>query len=112
MATPNGTRPPLERAHALVPEIIACADQIDRDRELPASLVDALIEQGLFRLLVPKAIGGEEMDFVDYLAVVGVIAEADGSVGWCLNQGAVWATSSVQCAGSLRALRPLPRWSR
>ena len=56
---------------------------------------------GLFRLLVPKSLGGEEMDVLDYLDVVQAIAYADGSAGWCLNQGAVFATTSG------RAPRPL-----
>ena len=41
------------------------------------------------------------MDFPDYLNVVRLISHADGSTGWCVNQGAVFATH----AG--RAPRPL-----
>ena len=88
---------PLDRAHALVPQISTLADRIDADRELPSELAGALIDAGIFRLLVPRSLGGEEMDWLEYLDVVRTIAEADGSTGWCVNQGAVFATTSTRC---------------
>ena len=91
------SKAPLERAHALVPQISALADRIDADRELPPELSEALIGDGIFRLLVPRSLGGEEMDWLEYLDVVRTIAEADGSTGWCVNQGAVFATTSSRC---------------
>ncbi|MYE14306.1 MAG: hypothetical protein F4X99_22135, partial [Gammaproteobacteria bacterium] len=103
--TPRPPRPqapsPLARARALAPQIAAAADDIDRERELPEALVEAMVSAGMFRLLVPRAIGGEEMDWLEYLDVVRTIAEADGSVGWCLNQGAVFATTSACCSEPL-----------
>ena len=88
---------PLDRVHALVPQISALADRIDAERELPSELAGALIDAGIFRLLVPRSLGGEEMDWLEYLDVVRTIAEADGSTGWCVNQGAVFATTSTRC---------------
>ena len=88
---------PLERARALVPQISALADRIDAERELPPELAGALIDAGIFRLLVPRSLGGEEMDWLEYLDVVRTIAQADGSTGWCVNQGAVFATTSTRC---------------
>jgi hypothetical protein len=37
------------RARALGPALAEVADEIERNRELPASLVSALIDNGLFR---------------------------------------------------------------
>ena len=37
------------------------------------------------------------MDWLEYLDVVRTIAQADGSTGWCVNQGAVFATTSTRC---------------
>ena len=85
------------RAAALTPQIEALADRIDSERELPRELVDAMIDAGLFRLLTPRSLGGEELDWLRYLDVVRAVAEADGSVGWCLNQAAVFATTSARC---------------
>ena len=42
------------RARALAPEIVAAAPEIEERRELPALLVQRLIEGGFFRLLQPR----------------------------------------------------------
>ena len=98
-ASPLGS--PRSRAEALVPRIEALADRIDREREMPPELVDAMLDAGLFRLLTPRSLGGEELDWLKYLDVIRIIAGADGSVGWCLNQGAVFATTSARCPAAL-----------
>ena len=97
----NGAATPLSRARALAPRIAAAADAIDEARELPANLADEMKAQGLFRLLVPRSVGGEEMDWPDYLDVVRTVAAADASVGWCLNQGAVFATTCCRAPPAL-----------
>ena len=97
----NGAETPLARAQALAPRIAAAADAIDEARELPADLADEMKAQGLFRLLVPRSVGGEEMDWPDYLDVVRTVAAADASVGWCLNQGAVFATTCCRAPPAL-----------
>ena len=97
----NGAATPLARARALAPRIVAAADAIDEVRELPADLADEMKAQGLFRLLVPGSVGGEEMDWPDYLDVVRTVAAADASVGWCLNQGAVFATTCCRAPPAL-----------
>ena len=56
---------------------------------------------GFFRLLVPRALGGEELDWPEFLEVVRTIAEADGSTGWCVNQAAVFATVSARVPPAL-----------
>ena len=44
----------LERARELGPDLEAAADEIERRRELPEPIVEALIDRGLFRLLLPR----------------------------------------------------------
>ena len=39
-------------ARALTPSIEAEADRIERERALPAELVDALVDAGMFRMLL------------------------------------------------------------
>ncbi|MBT3808396.1 MAG: acyl-CoA dehydrogenase [Rhodospirillaceae bacterium] len=76
------------RVAALIPAIVAAAPRIDADGELPADLLEALFEAGLFRLLLPRAIGGAELHPRELFELMETIAAADGSVAWCLAQAA------------------------
>jgi alkylation response protein AidB-like acyl-CoA dehydrogenase len=49
------------KARALAPVIAAAAPRIEAGRELPPDLVDALHEAGLFRMLLPRSLDGEEV---------------------------------------------------
>lgn len=76
----------LARARSLGPLLAASAEEIERQRELPAPIVSALIEHGLFRLLQPRALGGAELDPVTYTQVIEELASHDASTGWCVEQ--------------------------
>jgi len=73
-------------ARALAPDIEARADQIEQDRAIPRDLVDALIDAGMFRLMLPRSLGGVELELPTYVQVVEELARADASVGWCVGQ--------------------------
>jgi indole-3-acetate monooxygenase len=73
----------LQAARELAPKIDGARPDIERDRQIPAELVDAMGAAGLFSLWLPKALGGPELDLVDYVRVVEELARADGSVAWC-----------------------------
>ena len=76
----------IARARSLGPVLAAAADEIERNRELPQSIVSALIDNGLFRLLQPRSLGGAELDPMTYMQVVEQIASLDASTGWCVEQ--------------------------
>src|SRR5262249_49846873 len=76
----------LRRAQEIGPELEAAAEDIERRRELPEPIVEALIECGLFRLLLPRALGGAELRPAAYVAVIEEIAKHDASTAWCLGQ--------------------------
>jgi alkylation response protein AidB-like acyl-CoA dehydrogenase len=103
----------IERARALGPRIEACADQIEQERRRPEPLVAALHEAGLFRLLLPRSLGGAEVDPPTFVQVIEEIARHDASAAWCLRQTAPLRDSAViqsQVAvseGRLRAARGL-----
>ncbi|MBW8840551.1 MAG: acyl-CoA dehydrogenase family protein [Sphingomonadales bacterium] len=80
---------------ALLPVIAAQASAIEEQRRLPAQLAAALAEQGLFRMLVPRALGGGELTPLDMLDVIEGLATADGSVAWCVM---VCATTGMLAA--------------
>jgi indole-3-acetate monooxygenase len=76
----------LRRARELGPELEVAAEEIERRRELPDPIVEALTERGLFRLLLPRAFGGAELRPAAYVAVIEEIAKHDASTAWCLGQ--------------------------
>src|SRR5213593_4988774 len=87
---------PLEAARKLAPQIRASADEIDRLRELPRALFEALADAGMFHLAVPRAIGGGEIDLPTYIQAIEELGKADASTGWCVNQGAIYATYAAR----------------
>ena len=53
---------PVMRARNLVLAIAASADEIDRIRRLPESLLAGLHTARLFRMLLPRSVGGDEVE--------------------------------------------------
>jgi alkylation response protein AidB-like acyl-CoA dehydrogenase len=94
-AAQTRVRSPLETARELAPAIQDAADEIEQTRELPRPLFEALADAGLFQMLVPRQLGGAELDLPTYIRVIEEIAKADASTAWCINQGGVWATHAV-----------------
>ena len=86
----------LEVARTLAPRIRASGDEIEEQRELPRPLFEALADAGLFRMLVPRSLGGAELELPTYIQIVEEIGKADASTAWCVNQGAVFATNSAR----------------
>jgi alkylation response protein AidB-like acyl-CoA dehydrogenase len=82
MATPEL----LETARGLRKLIESEADAVDRDTTMTRPVVDALADAGLFRLLVPKELGGAEAGASTILDVFEELSYADGSVGWSFAQ--------------------------
>lgn len=82
-------------ARALGPRIRAAADEIERDRRLPPWLVQAMKDAGVFRMTLPRAWGGPEVDLLTQLRVIEELSAADGSVGWCAmigSDGGYWSS--------------------
>ena len=82
----TGTIDYVERARALAPMLKAAADEIEERRQLPDSLVEALIDGGFFRLLLPRSLSGAELHPLQYVQVLEEIARAEPSVAWSLGQ--------------------------
>ncbi len=70
---------PLETAVALAPRIRAAAAETERQRRLSPELVQALAAGGVFRMCVPRALGGCEVDPATMIRTIEIIAAADGA---------------------------------
>ena len=85
----------IARAEAVRPFVTAAANDIERERRLPAPLLDRLHEAELFRLLLPRSSNGIETDPVTFFHVIETIAQADASTAWCLSQAGGCAMSAA-----------------
>jgi indole-3-acetate monooxygenase len=77
------TTPCVEAARALAPLIRDHAEAIEANRRLPEPVVRALAEADVFRLLVPRKLGGVEADPLTACRVLEELSRLDGSTGWC-----------------------------
>jgi alkylation response protein AidB-like acyl-CoA dehydrogenase len=83
------------RARALAPLIAQSAEAHERERRLAPAVVDALIEAGLFRTLLPRAYHGGESDPMTFARVLEEVARHDASTAWCLGQTSVCAMAAA-----------------
>src|ERR1700761_2818619 len=79
----------VDRAKALAPLLTAEADEIERSRRLTPKVVSALIENGLYKSLLPKNIGGFESPPMVFMEMLEEIAKSDASTAWCVGQCSV-----------------------
>ncbi|MBA3324713.1 MAG: acyl-CoA dehydrogenase family protein, partial [Rhodobacteraceae bacterium] len=77
----------LESLRALAPVVASRREAFDRYRRLPDDVFAALADVGLFRLWLPRTLGGPELSPLDFLEVVEAAAALDGSIGWLVGNG-------------------------
>jgi indole-3-acetate monooxygenase len=85
----------VERARALQSLIARDADEIERTRRLTPAVTAALIENGLYRALLPHVFGGAEAPLEIFMQMQEEIAKADASTAWCLGQCSVCAMTAA-----------------
>jgi alkylation response protein AidB-like acyl-CoA dehydrogenase len=85
----------VERAQALAPLIASQADAIERGRRLTPPVVSGLIENGLYRSLLPQSAGGAEAPLETFMGMLEQVAMADASTAWCLGQCSVCAMTAA-----------------
>jgi alkylation response protein AidB-like acyl-CoA dehydrogenase len=84
----------IEAAQRIAPLVRACRDEGERERRLPAQVLTAMHEARLFRMYIPKALDGLEINPITSMIVVEEIARADAVAAWNLMLGAtsgLWA---------------------
>ncbi len=77
----------LDRVDQAGPAVEAGGREADSIHELTKEGMAALHEQGLFRLLLTKRVGGAEVPLPVFVQIVERVANYDGSAAWCVCQG-------------------------
>jgi alkylation response protein AidB-like acyl-CoA dehydrogenase len=72
----------VKRASSFVPQLRAQGKEIDDTRRIPEGTIEALSEEGLFKLTVPKKFGGHQVNLRTFIDVNSEIARGNGSAGW------------------------------
>ncbi len=78
------TADPLLHARAMAELLEAAGPDIERQRRLTQPVLGALHDARLFRMLLPRSVGGDEVPPWIYLQAVEEVSSHDGSTGWCL----------------------------
>lgn len=71
----------------LLDELRQRRHEFTRLRHIPADVIARFKQLGVYRALVPRALGGDERSPHEFCALIERIAEADGSAGWVASFG-------------------------
>src|SRR5262245_64738251 len=82
-------QPPVQAAAALRSVIRGYREEIEREQRLPKALVEQFHAAGFYSMVIPRALGGLQVDPLTYLRVVELLAEGAGAVGWNLANNSI-----------------------
>ena len=85
----------IARARGLVPLLDGASARIEAAGALTPDVLAALHEARMFRMLLPRALDGAELDLATFFRVASTIAEGDASTAWCLVQSSGCALSAA-----------------
>ncbi|PLA73450.1 hypothetical protein CYQ88_11205 [Hydrogenovibrio sp. SC-1] len=88
MSNHDSSKKLLKNVQSILPIIKQGAEASEQDERLQPAVLDAIFEQRLFRLFIPKKYNGEATDLVTALKVFESVASADGATGWLVMIGA------------------------
>ncbi|MGC6328281.1 acyl-CoA dehydrogenase family protein [Rhizorhabdus sp. FW153] len=71
----------------LLNTVRARRDEFTANQQISADVVDLMKQAGVYRAMVAKRFGGDEMSPADFLRLIETISQADGSTGWVASFG-------------------------
>lgn len=77
----------LSRARAVAPLLRERSADIERERRLPADVVEMLRGTGVFRMGFARSWGGPELNSIEQTEVIEALAYGDAAAGWCAMIG-------------------------
>jgi len=87
MNTLHPTAHGAEAVRHLLPILRERAPEAESARRLPRDIASRMAEAGLFRLGVPKSLGGSEAPLPHLLETIEALATADSAAAWCAMIG-------------------------
>lgn len=78
---------PVQRARSLIPLLNDAAPRIEAAREMPSDVLAAMHDARMFRVMLPKTLGGDEAPLRTFSEVVEALAMGDASAAWVVSQG-------------------------
>ena len=89
---------PEDRARAVAPVLLAEAEAIEATKRITPAALAALHGQRLFRVLLPKSVGGDEAHPGEHVRMLIAVAAADASTAWCISQASGCAIAAAYVA--------------
>lgn len=78
---------PIQALENLLETVRARRGEFGANQQVSADVVAMLKDAGVYRAMVARRFGGEEMAPADFLRLIETISQADGSVGWVASFG-------------------------
>jgi len=72
-------------AEALRPLVEESREALSKGPDLPLSLAEALRHAGLTQMWLPRALGGPEIEPLQFVQVIEALAKLDGALAWCAS---------------------------
>ncbi|MGB0577021.1 MAG: acyl-CoA dehydrogenase family protein [Alphaproteobacteria bacterium] len=87
----------LARAEGLQEMIADAVDETEAQGKVTSEVMDALHDAELFRMALPRSIGGGEAEPIVLMQTIEAIAKVDASTAWCVGQGTgcTWGSAYV-----------------
>lgn len=111
-AVPSYAREDLLAAvRALAPRLRAASGAIEAARSLTEPIVQALADDGFYRMYLPRSLGGGELDPLTYFDVIEALTQVESVAGWSalISTGAMTITARGLPDETLRAMFTSPR---
>ena len=83
------SQPVVQAALKLQPDLRQYLPEIERDQRFPKPLVERMREAGFYRMVLPRSLGGLQVDPITYTRVAEILAEGAGSVGWNIANNSI-----------------------